>query len=268
MNTRAVGSYFRNDFLRPISGLGDDSALSFAEQTLYGIVQAQPSLTYTEWASQSGDITWTEVVPTRNYQAYAILDQQLVATAAAATSVPTELAVISPTLAFGTAVSKAFKGTPYAYTRTEAVYAQLDPANPPTIYFLYWLTLRSATDPDIGNISLNYAALQVAGVLAFVLDVPQSAQDRARPGVSFSQALALRGQGASPGIVPSTPAEQQTLPVTIQPAPAQQVPSTSSPRSAASAGGTPSTRALLIVGVGAAAAMGAYKLYTAHAGRS
>lgn len=268
MNTRAVGSYFRNDFNRAVSGLGDDSSLSFADQTLLGIVQAQPSLTYSEWAKQDGDIAWTEVVPTKNYRAFAIIDQQIVATAAAATSVPTELAVVSPALSFASTVSKTFKGTPYAYTRTEAVYAQLDPANPPTIYFLYWLTLRSATDPDIGSTSLNYAALQVAGVLSFIIEVPTTSQDRARPGMSFSQALALRS--ASPGItIPPTPAQQQTLPPAITPAPTQQLPPSVVPASAsaASAGDTPSVRALLIVGVGAAAAFTGYKLWLAHSGK-
>lgn len=265
MNTLAAGSYFRNDF-NSVSGLGDDRSLSFADQTLLGIVQAQPTLTYTEWASQSGDVTWLESHPTKNYQSFALMDQQLVATATVATSVPDTLAVISPFLRFGTQVGKAFEGTPYAYQKTEAVYAQIDPANPPQIYFLYWLSLRSATDPKIGNISLNFAATSIGGVLTYILEVPQTGQDRARPGMSFTQALALQ-QGRGGIAVPATPAQQATQspgqpqPAIVQ-APRALVPA-SSAALAPSAGDQ--GKAVVLVGLGAAAAIAAYQWFSRRA---
>ncbi len=250
MNTRAAGSYYRNDFQRAASGLGDDQALSFADQTLIGIVQDQPSITYTEWASLSGDVTWTEVVPTKNYQAFALLDQQLVAAQSLATSAPSALAVVSPRLTFGTQVSRAFEKTPYAYQKTEAVYAQLDPASPPQIYFLYWLLLRPQTDPLAGNASMNFAAAQVAGVLAYILEVPSTGSDRARPGMAFTQAFQLQA-AKSPLSIPQTPAQQQTV---LIPAAATAAPATSQTSGNATA--------LLIVGLGAAAAIGGFHLAT------
>lgn len=265
MKTLTSGSYFRNDFLQGISGLGDDASLPFADQTLIGIIQAQPSLTYTGWALQNGDIEWTEEVPTQNYQAFAITDLQIVATAQAATSVPNRLAVISPSLSFASTVKKTFEGTPYAYQQTEAVYAQLDAAQPPAIYFIYWLTLRSATDPMIGNTSLNYAALQVVGVLSYIINVPQSGQQRSRPGVSFTQALAMRG-GSNPGIAPPlTPAQQQTVPIVSTPntSPPIMAPLPSTQASVASTS-SDTAKAVLTVGIGVAAAVGAYKLWTSR----
>lgn len=265
-NTRAQGSYFRNDF-NAISGLGDDRSLSFADQTLLGIVQAQPTLTYTEWASQSGDVVWNETVATQNYQAFAITDQQIVATATVATSVPDTLAVISPFLSFGTQVGKAFEKTPYAYQKTEAIYAQLDPASPPQIYFLYWLSLRSATDPKIGNISLNFAAVSIGGVLTYILEVPQTGQDRARPSMRFTQALALQ-QGRAGVSVPATPAQQATRSPGQPQASILQAPA-SSPVPAASAALAPTAgdkgKAVVLVGLGAAAAIAAYQWFSRRA---
>lgn len=252
MKTLAQGSYLRNDFQRPATGLGDDQSLSFADQTLLGIVQEQPTVTYTEWAKQDGDVAWNEVSPTTNYQAFAVTDQQLVAASSAATAVPIVLAVIAPKLTFATQVKKAFIKTPYEYVSTEAVYAQADKASPPAIYFLYWLRLRAQTDPDLGNVSLNYAATQVSGVLSYILETPLSGADRARPSVSFMQALQLQGTKSSL-VVPQTQAEQTTTPV-------QTMAPINSPvlSSAASSNG----KALLIVGLGAAAVFGGYHLVT------
>lgn len=270
---RTAGSYYRNDHFRSVSGLGDDASLSLADQALLALVQPLPSVTYTEWASESGDVTWTEQTPVNNYQAWAILDQQLVAVASTALSVPTTLCVISPVLTFSTAVSKAFESTPYAYQKTEAIYSQLDPRQPPQIFFLYWLTLRSAADPKLGNVSLNYGATSIGGVLSYVLEVPASAQDRPRPTLSFNAALQAQ-QSAGPISIPQTPASASTLPipsappsaptlpgVTIQPSSPSVSPS-GAPLTAASASDT--TKAVLIVALGAAAAVGAYKLYTSR----
>lgn len=256
-----AGSYYRNDHFRSVSGLGDDASLSLADQALLALVQPLPSVTYTEWASQSGDVSWAEVSAVNNYQAWAILDQQLVAVAATALSVPTTLCVISPVLTFATTVGKAFESTPYAYQKTEAIYSQLDPRQPPQIYFLYWLTLRSAADPKLGNVSLNYGASAVAGVLSYVLEIPKSSSDRAAPSVSFTSALQAQ-QGGGSLQIPATPAQSNTLPVpsSIPGLPSAAPAAPSSSLTAASAADT--TKAVLIVGLAAAAAVGAYKLYT------
>lgn len=250
-----MASYYRNDHFRAVSGLGDDAALSLADQALLAMLQGVPSVTYTEWAALSGDVSWSESIPTSNYQAFAILDQQLVQVASQALSVPQALAVISPTLTFATTVGKAFESTPYAYQKTEAVYAQLDPRDPPQIFYLYWLTLRSATDPKIGNISLNFAATSITGVLSFVLEVPKSSSDRPRPRTSFTGALSAQ-QASGPLSIPSSSPSPTSLPgsaaiPTIAPA-------NSSPVVASTAD---KTKAVLLVGLGAAAAVGAYKLY-------
>jgi hypothetical protein len=270
---RTAGSYYRNDLFRSVSGLGDDASLPLADQALLALVQSTPSVTYTEWAAQSGDVTWTEATPTQNYQAFAILDQQLVSVAATALSVPTTLAITSPVLTFATTLSSALASTPYAYQKTEAVYAQLDPRQPPQIFFLYWLTLRSAADPNLGNISLNYAASQVGGVLSYVLDVPASSSDRARPTTPFTTALQAQ-QSSGPISIPATPAQSNTLPIpasvpgipssipgipSILPAP-----SAPAPKPVVAATTSDTTKAVLLVTLGAAAAIGAYKLFVAR----
>lgn len=257
-STLVAGSYHRHDLMG--ASLGDASALPFADQTLLGIVQAQPSVVYTEWAAQTGDIAWSESLPTSNYQAFAITDQQLVAATTVATAAPQALAVITPTLSFATTVQKAFVGTPYAYVRTEAVYAQLDPTQPPRILFLYWIQLRALTDTDTGPTSLNYAATSVLGVLTYILEVPTSSADRPRPSTSFAQALAAQQGGGLPSI-PTSPASPSSLPglpslpgITPAPSPAPQstiAASTTSDKS----------RAVLLVGLGAAAAFGGYRIF-------
>lgn len=261
---RTAGSYYRNDHFRSVSGLGDDASLSLADQALLALVQPSPSLTYTEWASQSGDVSWTEVQAVNNYQAWAILDQQLVSVAATALSVPTTLCVIAPALTFSTTVSKAFESTPYAYQKTEAVYSQLDPRQPPQIFFLYWLTLRSAADAQLGNISLNYAASAVGGVLSYVLEVPKASSDRAAPSGSFMVALQAQ-QSTGPLQIPATPAQSTTLPI---PASIPGLPSITPAPSAApiatAATTSDTTKAVLLVTLGAAAAVGAYKLFTSR----
>lgn len=244
-----LSSYYRND----TSGLGADDqlALPLADQTLLGFAKLAPSVVYTEWAEQTGDVGWNEKTPSSNYRAYPIVDQQLVATSQLAKDLPHTLAVVSDVLAFSATVDKAFKGTPYKYVSTEAIYAQLDPASPPQPYFLYWLALRVAGDPDLGNVSLNYGALQVRGVLSYITEIGKSASDRPRPSIPFPQVIANR-QGQPPVTVPSTPAQQTTT------APVLPGPSSTQEASLSSTGDK--TKAVLIVGLGAAAAFGAYKL--------
>lgn len=249
-----AGSYHRNDLMG--TSLGDASALPFADQTLLGIVQSQPSVTYTEWATQTGDVAWTESLPTTNYQAFAITDQQLVAASTVATAAPQALAVLSPTLSFATVVKKAFEGTPYAYVKTEGVYAQLDPLQPPRIWFLYWIQLRALNDPATGPTSLNFAATSVLGVLSYILEVPTSSSDRPRPSMSFTQALD-RQNGISPSVTTPSPPGQDTasLPPVLSPS----TPAT--PQSSAVSSGADKSKAVLLVGLGAAAAFGGYRLF-------
>lgn len=266
-----AGSYYRNDHFRSVSGLGDDASLSLADQALLALVQPTPSVTYTEWASQSGDVSWAEVQAVNNYQAWAILDQQLVTVAATALSVPTTLCVIAPALTFSTTATKAFESTPYAYQKTEAVYAQLDPRQPPQIFFLYWLSLRSAADPKLGNVSLNYGASSVGGVLSYVLEVPKTSSDRAAPSGSFTSALQAQ-QGTGPIQIPQTPAQSNTLPIPTSipglpssiPGLPSILPAPSPPPVAAAATTSDTTKAVLLVTLGAAAAVGAYKLFASR----
>lgn len=247
-----AGSYHRHDLMG--TSLGDAAALPFADQTLLGIVSSQPSVVYTEWATQTGDIAWTESLPTTNYQAFAITDQQLVAASTVATAAPQVLAVLSPTLSFATVVRKAFEGTPYAYVRTEGVYAQLDPLQPPRIWFLYWIQLRALNDLSTGPTSLNFAAASVLGVLSYILEVPTSKNDRPRPSLSFAQALDR--QNGLPSVVPLPPPGQDTAslpPVVVSP--------NEPPQSSAISSATDKSKAVLLVGLGAAAAFGGYRLF-------
>lgn len=257
--TLAAGSYYRNDLSGASLG---DAALPLADQTLLASLALTPTLTYTEWATQTGDVSWTTVTPATNYQAYSLTDLQLTAAASSALSVPMTLAVIAPTLTFASSLTTIFEGTPYAYQKTEAVYSQLDNGSPPQIYFLYWLGLRESTDPKIGNTSLNYAASQALGVLVYVLDTALSSSDRAIPATSFTQALST--QMTMPSVVvPATPAVQNTIPpITIPPISIPGVtPAPAVTPASASASSGDTAKAVLLVSLGVAAAVGAYRLY-------
>ncbi len=279
MNVLFAGSYFRSDISRSL-GAVQDAVLPFADQTLLGIIQAQPSLVYSEWATQVDDVTWTPAAAPVDYQAYAIADQQIVATVSVATAAPQVVAVISPVLAKQSALTAAFQGTPYEYQKTEAVYAQADAAEPPQVFFLYWLELRSPTDPKTGNTSLNAVAAALTGVLIYVLEIPPPGADRSYPTTPFTQALALQLQKQSaPLTIPQTPAQQATVPVTPVATPATTLPSASpsvsitpaSPASPASPtpatppaaastkpGAAPTVKAIVLVGLGTTAALAAY----------
>jgi len=267
---RFGSSYFRND----VSGLGaDDQALTFADQTLISIVSPQPSLVYTEWATQTGDAAWTEQTPAKDYQAYAISDFQLVAVANTASAEVDTLAVISPFLTRMDAVASAFEGTPFAYDHSEAVYAQLDTAALPQIYFLYWLRLRDASDPKTGPTSLNYASAMVGGILSYIVEVPPAPTDRAHPASgSFPSAL-QRQLTRSPVSVPETPAVQTTIPATPAVSPTAPLPQAPLPipptlpvspavTQASASSGADNLKAVLLVGLGAGAAILSYRYVT------
>lgn len=252
-----AGSYHRHDLTG--AAMGDASSLPFADQTLLGMISSEPSVVYTQWATQTGDVSWTEALATQNYQAFAISDQQLVAATTAATSAPQMLAVITPSLSYATQIEKAFQGTPYAYVRTEAIYAQLDPTNPPRILFLYWLQLRALTDPDTGPTSLNYAAANVLGVLSFILNVAPTSSNRPRPSVSFAQAFAQ--QTGAPLPAPTPVVVHPTDPITPASPSSPSSPVTPAVQPSAISTDTDKSKALLLVGLGAAAAFGGYQIF-------
>lgn len=263
---RFGSSYFRND----VSGLGaDDHALTFADQTLISIVSPQGSLTYTEWATQTGDAAWTEVVPSKDYQAYAVSDFQLVAVANTASSEVQTLAVISPVLTKMSVVEKNFEGTPFSYDHTEAIYAQLDTKSPPQIYYCYWLTLRDASDPKTGPTSLNYAATMVMGVLTYIVQVPPAPTDRPHPATGTFPGAMQQQATLPPVSVPATPAVQTTIPATPKTSPTAPVtalptapvlPGTTQASLAPTAGDN--LKGLLLVGLGAGAAILGYRYVT------
>jgi hypothetical protein len=268
---RFGSSYFRND----VSGLGaDDQALSFADQALITLVSPRGATTYSEWATQTDDVTWSPVTNPKDYQAYAITDYDLVAVASAASSEVSRLAVISPVLTRQDAVEKAFEGTPFAYDHTEAVYSDLDPQATPQIFFVYWLTLRDANDPKIGPTSLNYAATLIAGVLAYIVFTAPTASSPPRPGASFPTALQQQIARGTSISIPQTPATQATVPVmpapssSSTPAPIVPVPTLPLPPAAqqASVVATPSDnlKALLLVSLGAGSAILAYRYFSSR----
>jgi hypothetical protein len=168
-------------------------------------------------------------------------------------------------LSFGTAVASAFNGTPYAYSYTEAVYSQLDTAQPPRIYFLYWLTLRPATDPQRGNTSLNLAATGIGGVLSYVHETPLTGADRAPPSMAFSQALALQtGSVAAPTPV-VTPGSVTTIPMPSSAEPNLSLPNPAAKSAAQQASTTASnSKAVMIVAAGAALAFVGYHFFTSR----
>lgn len=258
---RFGSSYFRND----VSGLGADDQVtpSFADQALLTLLGPTPSLVYTEWATQTGDISWNEVIPANDYQAYAVNDLQLVSVANSTSSEVSTLAVISPVLTHVQIVQSAFEGTPFAYDHTEAIYSQLDQRTPPQIYFLYWLKLRDPSDPKTGPTSLNYAATMVAGVLSYIVQIPPAPTDRAHPASgTFLSVLGVQtAQG--PIAIPATPAAQATLPA---PAPAPVPVIAPATQASLAPSASDNVKALLWVGLGTAAAIGAFKLIQGRKG--
>lgn len=266
--TLAYGSYIQSD----LTGFGADdaSSLSLADQVMLQLLTAQqiPSQTVTEWAEQSGDISWQEITALNNYQLFPILDATIVAVATAATAVPTALAVVAPFLSFASALTTTFEGTPYAYSFTEAIYAQGDAAEPPRIYFLYWLSLRPQADPKRGNTSLNFAATQVGGVLSYVHEIPLSSADRPAPKVTFQQALAAQSgqmpKAPTPVVVTGPTPTAPTITATIPPlAPGQQ--QTPAPQAASAAAGN--SKAVMLVAAGAAAVFVGYHVMKSRRGR-
>ncbi len=264
--TLAYGSYIRND----LTGFGADdaSSLSLADQVMLQLLATSkiPSQTVTEWAQQSGDVSWQEITALNNYQLYPITDQTIVAVATASTMVPTTLAVVAPFLSFASALTTAFEGTPYAYSLTEAIYAQADPAETPRIYFLYWLSLRPQADPKRGNTSLNFAATSIGGVLSYVHEIPLSNTDRPSPKVSFQAALAQQSgqmpKAPAPVIVTGPVPTQPVIQTTIPPlAPGQQ--QTPSPVQANAAG---SSKTVMLVAAGAAAVYVGYQIFKSKRG--
>lgn len=261
--TLAYGSYIRND-MAGLGALGDDASLSLADQVMLQILSAQgiSSQTVTEWAEQTGDIAWQPVTALVNYQLFPITDAHIVAVATAATAVPSQLAVVAPFLSFGTAVASAFNGTPYAYSYTEAVYSQQDSAAPPRIYFLYWLTLRPATDPQRGNTSLNLAATGVGGVLSYVHETPLTGADRAPPSMAFSQALALQsGSVATPTPI-LTPGSVTTIPIPTDPD--LSLPNPAAKTAAQASASASNGKAVMIVAAGAALAFVGYHFFASR----
>ncbi len=259
--TLAYGSYIRND----LTGMGADDAsqLSLADQVMLQLLATSgvPPQTVTEWAQQSGDVSWQEITALNNYQLFPITDQQIVAVATAATAVPTTLAVVAPFLSFASALTTAFEGTPYAYSMTEAIYGQADAAEPPRIYFLYWLNLRPQADPKRGNTSLNFAATSIGGALAYVHEIPLSNSDRPSPKVSFQQALAQQSgqmpKAPVPVVVTGPAPTSPTIQVAIPPlTPGQQ--RTPSPAQASAAS---SSKTMLLVAAGAAAVYVGYQYF-------
>jgi hypothetical protein len=285
---RVAGSYFRNDY----SGFGaDDASLPIADQALMALLSAQPTLTYSEWATQAqgSDTSWTEQLPTVDYQAFAVSDYQLVSVANTTSSEVQTLAVISPVLTTQSTLTTAFQGTPFSYQKTEAVYAQLDPNQPPQIYFLYWLVLRDPSDPKTGPTSLNYAATMVGGVLSYILQIPIAVTDRPRPSISFASAFGTQtAQG--PLSVPQTQAQQTTIPampsststalpaspsgapvpLVLPPPPILPgfAPSPSMAQQASAADSSSPMGTVLLLGLGAAAAIYGYRYYQERKARA
>lgn len=266
--TLAYGSYVRND----LTGFGADdaSSLSLADQMMLQLLSTAqiPSQTVTEWAQQSGDVSWQEITALSNYQLFPITDQELVAVANATTMVPTTLAVVAPFLSFASALQTAFEGTPYAYSLTEAVYAQADAAATPRIYFLYWINLRPQSDPKRGNTSLNFAATSIGGVLSYVHEIPLSNTDRPSPKLSFQAALAQQSgqmpKAPAPVVVTGPPPTTPTIQVAIPArAPGQQA--TPSP-AATSANAAASSKSLMLVAAGAAAVFVGYQYFKSKRG--
>ncbi len=257
---RFGSSYHRND----LSGLGqDDQSLSLADQALLALVSATPSLVYTEWASEVSDSpagsSWKESTPEKAYQAFAVNDLQLVSVASTTSSEVEELAVISPVLMQQQALTKIFEGTPFAYDRTEAVYSELDTQSPPRIYFLYWLTLREQADPKTGPTSLNYAAAQAAGVLAYIHEIPIGPVARPRPPAGSFPGVFNAQLKQGPLSIPQTPAVQTTVPVS-SPGIGPGLPSPALTQASLAPSPSSNAKALLWVGLGTGAALLGYHL--------
>jgi len=105
-------------------------------------------------------------------------------------------------------VIDALRGTPYEFFHTQAVYAQSDPADPPTIRFLHWARLRDQASADSGTGSLTQAASRVGGQLVFAAQVNyDTSATRTPPATPFEDALNAQFPSAetAPPTGPSEP---------------------------------------------------------------
>jgi len=97
-------------------------------------------------------------------------------------------------------VAGVFRGSPYEFFETAAVYDQADAGEPPKIKLLHWGRIRGAGDPDGGTASMQSVAQSLGGQLVFATQVNYDlSTSRSWPSTPFLTALNSQlGGGAMP----------------------------------------------------------------------
>ena len=248
-----LGAYYQNHSTQAIRGLGDQGqTLNLAEQTLQemltgklGFAAVSALGVFTPWGVQTGDVSWQDLRnPEFDLLIQPLNDPLLHAAETASFGHPVGwLGILTDTPASTVAAQRAFDNTPYGLDMAEGVYNQADVSDPPRIRFLYWGKLREPDDAAGGRSSMGQAAKMLGGQLVFPTQVPRT-QRRPHPIAPFQSAL-----DKQMGIVPTGPRLMPLpQPVTL---PVRQA-------SAADSSGLPWW---MLLGVGAAAAYGGYRLF-------
>jgi len=204
---------------------------------------------YTPWAARSSGIEWELVAqpPDTNVTLFTLTQAQLdAATQLAFGQALPFVVVFSKSVMAPSELELAFKGTPYAYYETQAVYSQGDSSPIPVIYFMHWGQLRNPGDTDGGSNSVDKAALQANGTLGYAFQVDYKASAvRQPPAMAFGAAFAQQF-GGPVEVPPEPPPPPGPLPP--PPGPPAPPPPTGPPEAKASLVGP------ALVGLGAAAA--------------
>jgi hypothetical protein len=163
---------------------------------------------YTPWGGREG-MDWMEVrqPPDTNIVVAGLNDQTWTAaqTLSMGASLPW-IGVLADRTPSTQELVQAAVGTPYEFFQTQAVYAQEDASEPPTIRFLHWFRLRDPGDENGGSTGPSAIATAVNGQLVFAAQVNYSTSaQRVPPQMPFSEALAAQFPGQAtpePGAEP------------------------------------------------------------------
>lgn len=226
-----LGAYYNNpqsqlvqDGVRGLGNLStqDQFALQELQQILAGNVPGVPGSeavgVFSPWGQQSGSVDWQTVQPDHDLVIYPISDQQISAVGRATFGIPLGfVAVITTSPVTLQKAEAAFDNTPFAFSHVEGIFRLDDAKSVPSIYFLYWGTIREPTSAGGGNSKMQSVADLLGGTLVFPLQIPRTGQERPLPAVSFSAALSTQLAATAPAVSPAVAASLVAAPSALAP---------------------------------------------------
>jgi len=196
-----------------VPGLPAQPALPEGAGSLGDLIGALPIGTVlTPWAVQKSDVKWDSIGESPVNYAVQDIGIALTVLQGATVGMPLTIAFMSKDPRPLSLVQAAFAGTAYAYSSTQACYAQTDPNTPPSIIFLHWGTLRN-TQSGSQSLELSAASIGAKAVFAYPID-SRTSTSRGAPG-GFGGAY----QSQYGITVSVTPAPNEVPPPSLPPLP-------------------------------------------------